>query len=116
MKVLEKFYSDCEKARKKDDKRNNVIMFNSVSELNLSTILEKPPQNYNLFIKDTNHFNQCDICITDGMKLKLFGITPFSCDVVGKYKENNLLMVAFLNEHKLLNIPCDLRVQNLNQK
>ena len=114
--INNKFFEDCEKVRSQDPSRDDFIMFNSVSELNMSQMLEVAKKNYNLYLKGTDHYNQVDVSLNDGWSLKILNEIPFNCDCYAKIKENNLLMVAFMNEHKFLPVPCDLQVHHIHEK
>ena len=90
-KILYKFFKDCLKVQ------NNLY------------------KSYNLFLKNTDHYNQIDHCLNDGLTLKLVGKIPFTSDVYAKYKENNKIMVAFLNECGAIPVPCGFKVDQINQ-
>ena len=90
-KTLEKFYGDCLHLQKNK---------------NIS---------YNLIMPNTDHYNQTDPCLSEGMSLKLMGMVPITSDAYAKLKEMNLLMVAFLNECELLPISCNLKVKEFKE-
>lgn len=69
-----------------------------------------------LFLKNTDHYSQVDVALNDGISLKLIGEIPFSSNTYKSLKENNLIMVAFLNKHKLLPVLCDLTVEAVHNK
>lgn len=79
LKVLNKFFDDCNNSQK-----------------------GKTHKNYNLILEDAHHLNQYDMCLEDGYLLWYFGQSTITCDPLAKLKENNELILSFMKEHKLL--------------
>ena len=92
MQILLKFFSDVEKFQK-----------------------DKMHKNYNLIVKNIYHLNQYDMGMHDGKTLAYFGASTFSWDAAAKMKENNLLIIAFMNENQLLEVPCILKISEVHQ-